>query len=163
VAPILFEIDAWNINSTSNVWVNVPSRSSSNDAVCAYWGNPLVTNLPASSTNGRAWPKFDLVWHWKGSAFRYDDSAKQFPKVSAISRELTNGIVGHGEAFNGKADYLNPRPVNVGNTFTLSAWIKLSRLRGTFKPSGPANPAAGTPQASHCTPTLAIRRMENCS
>ena len=126
VAPIPFEIDEWNTSGTSSVWVNVPSLSSSNDAVWVYWGNPIATNLPASSTNGGAWPNFDLVWHLKESGFPYADSAQQFAAVSGVAPELTDGIVGHGEAFNGIADYLNAGPVNVGSSFTLSAWMKLN-------------------------------------
>jgi hypothetical protein len=125
MAPIPFEIDEWNTNGTSSVWLNLPSLSGTRDFIWAYWGNPLATNLPASSTNGWAWPSFDLVWHLKESGFPYADSAQQFPAVSGVAPVLTNGIVGHGEGFNGNSDYLNAGPVNVGNTFTLSAWMKL--------------------------------------
>jgi hypothetical protein len=126
VAPIPFEIDEWNTNGTSSVWVNLPALSGTSNCIWAYWGNPLATNLPPSSTNGGAWPNFDLVWHMKENGFPYADSTLQFPALSGVAPGVTNGVVGHGESFNGSSDYLNAGPVNVGGAFTLSAWVKLN-------------------------------------
>jgi hypothetical protein len=133
VMPIPFEIDEWNTNGTSSVWVNVPSLSSSNNFIWAYWGNPLATNLPVSSTNGGAWPNFDLVWHLKESGFPYADSTLQVPALNGIAPTLTNGMVGHGEGFNGSSAYLNAGPVNLGSGFTLSAWIKLNATESNIQ------------------------------
>src|SRR5205807_2119763 len=49
---VCHEIDEWNTNGLSSIWVQVPLLSGTNDSIWAYWGNPVGTNLPASSTNG---------------------------------------------------------------------------------------------------------------
>lgn len=127
VTPIPFEIDQWNTNGVSLVWVNVPSLSNTNNFIWAYWGNPLATNLPASSTNGGAWPGFDLVWHLKENGFPYADSTQQFPALSGTAPAQTTGIVGDGEAFNGSSTFLNAGTVdNLNNAFTLSAWVDVA-------------------------------------
>lgn len=125
--PIPYEIDEWNTNGVSSVWVNVPSLSPTNDFVWAYWGNPAATNPPDYTTNGAAWPGFDLVWHLRETGFPYADSALQWPALSGVAPTRTTGIVGYGQAFNGSSDYLNPGSVNtLGNAFTLSAWVNVS-------------------------------------
>ena len=125
VTPIPFEVDEWNTNGTSSVWVNVPALTGTNDFIWAYWGNPQATNLPASSTNGGAWPGFDVVWHLKESGFPYADSTLQTPALNGVAPTETNGIIGHGEWFNGSSAFLNAGPMNLGNAFTLSAWVKI--------------------------------------
>jgi hypothetical protein len=120
------EIDEWNTNGTSTVWVCVPALASSNNYVWAYWGNPAATNPPAYTTNGAAWRNYDLVWHLKQSGFPFVDSANQYPALTGNAPTLATGEIGHGESFNGSSQYLNAGPINVGGAFTLSAWVKLN-------------------------------------
>src|SRR5262249_42738177 len=62
------EIDEWNTNGVSHIWVQVPSLSDTNDFIWAYWGNPLDNQAPASTTNGTVWSAgYQLVWHLKES------------------------------------------------------------------------------------------------
>ena len=124
--PIPHEIDEWNTNGTSTVWVNVPTLSSTNDYVWAYWGNPAATNLPYYTTNGSVWPNYDLVWHLKQNGFPYADSTGQYPALSGMAPVQSAGSIGHGEAFNGSTSYLNAGAVNLGNAFTLSAWVNVA-------------------------------------
>jgi hypothetical protein len=119
------EIDEWNTNGTSLVWVSVPSLSSSNDFVWAYWGNPAATNPPTYTTNGAVWSNDDLVWHLKESGFPYADSTQQYPALSGAAPNSTTGEIGHGCFFNGSSQFLNAGAVNVGTAFTLSAWVRL--------------------------------------
>ena len=119
------EIDEWNTNGTSLVWVSVPLLSSSNDFIWAYWGNPAAANPPAYTTNGAAWANDEVVWHLKESGFPYADSTQQHPALSGTAPVLTGAAIGHGGLFNGSSQFLNAGPVNVGPAFTLSAWIKL--------------------------------------
>jgi len=125
VTPIPYEIDEWNTNGASKVWVNVPLLSSNNDYIWAYWGNPAATNPPASTTNGMVWPQHDLVWHLKESGFPYADSAGQHPALSGSAPVSTSGEIGQACAFNGSSQFLDAGPVNVGAAFTLFAWVKL--------------------------------------
>jgi hypothetical protein len=123
--PLAHEIDEWNTNGTSIVWVNVPILSGTNDFIWAYWGNPNATNPPPSSTNGSVWPNHDLVWHLKETTLPFVDSAQQHPALSGTAPTSATGQVGHGSSFNGTSQYLNAGTVNLGTAFTLSAWVKV--------------------------------------
>ncbi|MGA2245973.1 MAG: DUF2341 domain-containing protein [Verrucomicrobiota bacterium] len=124
--PIPYEIDEWNTNGISSVWVDVPSIASTNDFIWAYWGNPAAATPPAYSTNGAAWAGYDLVWHLEESGFPFADSTEQHPALNGVAPVSAPGEIGRGAAFNGSSQYLNAGPVSVGNAFTLSAWIKLA-------------------------------------
>lgn len=143
LAPIPHEIDEWNTNGVSYVWVQVPALSSTNDFVWAYWGNPLDTNPPASTTNGAVWaPSHDLVWHLKESAFPFADSAQQHPASSGAVPTSTTGAIGRGVSFNGTSQFLNAGAIDLGNQFTISAWIKLDATATNIQPVW-ANKAGG--------------------
>ena len=133
VTPIPFEIDEWNTSGTSVVWVSLPSLSTINDSIWLYWGNPAATNLPASSTNGDVWSDYDLVWHLKESAFPYNDSSQKNPALSGVAPTSAAGIVGRGSSFNGSSQYLNAGVINVGTTFSLSAWLNLDSSAGNIQ------------------------------
>jgi hypothetical protein len=58
-----YEIEIWNTNGNSYVWVQVPALSS-NSYICAYWGNTNQTTPPAYTTNGATWSSgFATVYH----------------------------------------------------------------------------------------------------
>jgi hypothetical protein len=126
VGLIPHEIDEWNSNGTSIVWVNVPSIASTNDFIWAWWGNPSCATPAAYSTNGAAWPGYDVVWHLKESGFPFADSTEQYPALTGTAPVPTLGEIGHGESFNGSSEFLNTGPLNLGPAFTLSAWVKLN-------------------------------------
>jgi hypothetical protein len=125
VALLPHEIDEWNTNGTSPVWVSVPSFSATN-FIWAYWGNPAATNPPAYSTNGSVWTGYDLVWHLKQTGFPYADSTLQYPALSGVAPAQTAGVVGHGQAFNGSSTFLNAGTANLNNAFTLSVWVNVA-------------------------------------
>jgi hypothetical protein len=121
------EIDQWNTNGVSSVWVQVPALSGTNTSIWAYWGNSAATNPPAWTTNGAVWqPVYLLVWHLEQSGFPYEDSAAHYPALSGVEPGLTGGVVGLGGLFNGSSSYLHAGAVNLGNAFTLFTWAKLS-------------------------------------
>lgn len=121
------EINQWNTNSVSSVWVQVPVLSGTNTSIWAYWGNPSATNAPAYTTNGAVWqPAYLLVWHLEQNGFPYEDSADLYPAVSGVAPGVTAGVVGQGGLFNGSSSYLNAGAVNLGSSFTLFTWVKLS-------------------------------------
>jgi hypothetical protein len=124
--PIPYEIDQWNTNGVSSVWVNVPSLSTTNDFVWAYWGNPLATNPPVYTTNGATWPNYDLVWHLEQSGFPYADSTLNYPALDGVAPMQTPGIVDEGQKFNGSTTFLDAGVANLNNAFTLSAWVNVS-------------------------------------
>ena len=120
------EIDEWDTNGTSSAWVSVPSLSAPTDSIWAYWGNPAATNPPASNTNGAVWtPNFYAVYHLKEAGFPYQDSTRQHPALSGAAPAPTTGKIGHGCSFAG-SQYLDVGAINLGNTFTLSAWVNVA-------------------------------------
>jgi hypothetical protein len=120
------EIDEWNPGGESTVWVQVPELSGTNSTIWAYWGNPTPdADLP--STNvwvPQSWeglPAFDVVYHLKETTFPFADSCGQFPALAGSAPTPTTGVVDTGEHFS--TSYLDAGVINVGNTFTLSAWV----------------------------------------
>jgi hypothetical protein len=60
-----YEVEQWNPNGTSYVWVQVPTISSSNDFIWAYFGDPDNVTAPAYTKNGSTWDStFAAVWHF---------------------------------------------------------------------------------------------------
>jgi hypothetical protein len=121
-----YEIDEWNTNGSSRVWVRVPQLATPNDFIWAYWGNPAAAAPPAWTTNGSVWSSDHyLVWHLKEKGFPYADSTQQFPGLPGVAPASATGLVGSGCTFDGASQYINAQAINVGNTFTLSALVKL--------------------------------------
>lgn len=121
------EVDEWSTNGVSSVWVRLPQLANAAQFIWAFWGNPLATNAPGTASSRSVWAGgFDLVWHLKESGFPYADSAGNYPSASGIAPGSTSGLIGRGAVFNGTSQYLIAEPVNLGNAFTLSAWVKLA-------------------------------------
>ncbi|HEV2437018.1 MAG TPA: DUF2341 domain-containing protein [Verrucomicrobiae bacterium] len=126
VQLIPYEIDTWNTNGTSSIWVSVPALSATNDFIRAYWGNPAAANPPFYTTNGAVWlPSYDAVYHLDQSGSPYYDSTLQYPALTGNAPGLGPGMIGQAAAFSG-SQYLNAGAVNLGNAFTLSAWVNVS-------------------------------------
>ncbi len=109
------EIDQWDTNGTSLVWVRLPQLSGPNDFIWAYWGNPGATSAPAWTTNGAVWsPENLLVWHLKESGFPYLDSTGQHPSLSGVTPSSTPGAIGRACSLNGALQYLDAGSLDVG-------------------------------------------------
>ena len=127
LAAIPFEIDEWNTNGISPVWVRVPQLTISSPFVWAFWGNPSATQPIASMTNGTVWNTDHLlVWHLKESGLPYADSSGQYPAQLGVAPFPTNGIIGNGGAFYGVTNYLDAGTVDFPAAFTISAWINVA-------------------------------------
>lgn len=129
---IPYEIDEWNPSGTSTIWVQVPNLSS-NSVIWAYWGNAGAVTPPAYTTNGAVWvppafqalPSYDVVYHMEQSGFPYLDSTLQYPGNGTSAPGSGAGIVGQAGSFAGNA-WVDSGNVNLGNNFTLSAWVNLA-------------------------------------
>ncbi len=129
-----YEIDQWNTNGTSLVWVQLPQLSATTNSFWAYWGNPTVTGTPAYPTNGAAWAgNFVSVWHLSQTppASVLDSTANNNQATPSANFAATNqvaGEVGGSLVFN--TNWLNvPSSTPLGLTsgrFTLSAWVCLN-------------------------------------
>jgi hypothetical protein len=125
--PLPHEINQWNTNGVSSVWVQVPAISGTNTSIWAYWGNSSATNPPAWTTNGAVWqPQYLLVWHLEQSGLPYQDSAALYPALSGVAPGVAPGEIGSGGLFNGTSSYLHAGAVNLGNALTLFVWAKMA-------------------------------------
>lgn len=124
--PIPHEVEEWNTNGASFVWVRVPLLEASTNEIWAYWGNTFQ-GPAASLTNGTVWsPGTELVWHLRETGFPYTDSARRHAALAGDApTPVPSGLIGRSALFNGTADYLNAGMVNLGDRFTFSAWIRL--------------------------------------
>ena len=63
----------------------------------------------------------------------FADSAQQHPALSGAAPSPSTGLIGRGGLFNGSSQYLNAGPINLGNAFTLSAWVKIDSAATTIQ------------------------------
>jgi len=130
-----FEIDTWNTNGTSSVWVLVPLINSSTNYIIAYWGNPALVGTPPWQNTGATWTNYSAVYHLKESGFPYADSTTLHSATSGTAPAVTGaGKIANAEVFDGSTDYLAPSgAVNLGNSFSLSAWVNLNASAGNIQ------------------------------
>ncbi len=127
-----YEIDQWNPNGESLIWVQVPSISSNTDYITAVWGNTADSGVQPWNTNGMVWSTlsgsndFTLVYHLSQSNFPIADSTLQFPATSGVAPSPTIGVIGNALAFNGTSQFIDSGLVPVTKTFTVSAWVNIS-------------------------------------
>jgi len=134
-----YEIDTWNTNGTSYVWVQVPTLSGTNTYVSAYFGNPSAT-VPSYTTNGSTWANYAGVWHLSenpaGSAPQVKDStANQNNGTSAGAMTSDDQVAGKVDGsldFDGSGDYIEMSDHSSLDltTVTLEVWAKFHTLTG---------------------------------
>jgi alpha-galactosidase len=136
--PLNYEIEGWNTNGSSYVWVQVPLLTS-NAFIQAYWGDTNLASTPAASTtNGSVWTNgYVSVWHLaKTGGTPYDSTSNQTAGLvvttygaSTIGRVFqgAGGIIGHGCTFEGGYISASASALPGGsNPRTLSTWFKNS-------------------------------------
>ncbi|MGI5869541.1 MAG: DUF2341 domain-containing protein [Kiritimatiellia bacterium] len=143
-----YEIDNWNTNGVSTIWVRVPSFDATSQ-IWAYWGGTF-TDHADSVTNGAVWaPSAHVgVWHFNdlvnGVAFDSTtnklDATANAPDVSAVR---TDGMIGNcvlnsnsSTAADGTGFLTrNYNDLAVGSTFTISGWFRHRQVvsAGTFE------------------------------
>jgi hypothetical protein len=121
-----YEIESWNTNGSSHVWVQVPRLVDTNTAIWAWWG--MTTSAPAYTTNGATWSNgFAGVWHMSQTNAQ-DSTANRSHAITTIGVTNAAGVVNGADAFAGTASagylvvtnwtVLEPTQV------TVSAWMK---------------------------------------
>jgi hypothetical protein len=131
---IPYEINQWNPNGVSSIWVQMPIMYGTNDIsgnsniIYAYWGNPADIAPPDYTTNGAVWlwaaPSYEVVYHLEQNGFPYFDSTLQYPATGGIAPASATGIIGEAASFS-HTPYLDAGFVNLGGAFTLSAWVNV--------------------------------------
>jgi hypothetical protein len=131
-----YEIEKWNTNGASYVWVRVPSLPGDGDGeVWASWG--LTDAQLPCTTNGTVWTNgYVGVWHFgNGSGATAYDSTLNNPGTltNTMTQAWTNGTVGGALYFNGTNSGVslgtissgNPLMLN-GSPLTISVWMNES-------------------------------------
>ncbi|NLB54873.1 MAG: DUF2341 domain-containing protein, partial [Lentisphaerae bacterium] len=126
VTPLAFEVESWDTNGTSYVWVKVPELTQ-NTKIYAVWGKSGVT-APACTTNGSVWSEnFVGVWHMNQTN-AFDSTANKLHTQAFGSVVPASGVVDGADEFDGSTAYLNVaenellEPRNI----TFSAWIYIT-------------------------------------
>jgi hypothetical protein len=124
-----YEIDEWNTNGTSYVWVQVPALAGPTDSIWAYWGSVVATNPPAYATNGSVWDGHAAVYHLRESDFPFADGTTRSPLLTGDLPASSSGHIGRGQSFStAHVDYLRTSNTvaNHGGIFTVSAWVNVT-------------------------------------
>ena len=92
------------------------------------WGNPADVTQPDYTTNGAVWlwsaPSYEVVYHLEQNGFPYLDSTLLYPATNGIAPASVAGLIGQCLSFS-KTPYLDAGLVNLGNSFTMSAWVNV--------------------------------------
>ena len=131
-AMLNYEIEEWNTNGTSLIWVELPRIQGTDTAFRAYWGNPAFTNALPCTQNGAVWRNgFSAVWHLnEHSGLRTDATRNGLDGTPVYGTGYDAGIVGASAAFDGLDDYISVPSLPVGNITTYQGWT----MEGWIKP-----------------------------
>jgi alpha-galactosidase len=126
--PLNYEIEKWNTNGGSFVWVQVPQLAS-NTWIWACWGDTNLASTPApSATNGSVWANgYAGVWHLaNGVVLSGTDSTAGVNNGVINNAAATNGVIDGAALFNGANAYMDlgtaANPV-ANQQLTMSAWV----------------------------------------
>jgi alpha-galactosidase len=126
-----YEMETWNTNGDSYVWVRVPQLSS-NTTIWAYWGDTNQVAAPAASnTNGSVWADgFVSVWHFgETNGVSYDSTSNRTPAIVNTNHgtcvQGATGKIGLGYGFGGGYLSTSASTLPAGsNPRTVSAWFR---------------------------------------
>ena len=123
-----YEIDTWNTNGQSLVWVQVPALQDTNTSIRAYWGCRGVA-APACTTNGATWSEgYAGVWHLKEASGTCYDSTAYANNGSPSNATLgAQGRIGTAASFDGTSNCWIQVPDHASlrgmTNLTLEAWV----------------------------------------
>jgi autotransporter-associated beta strand protein len=130
-SELSYEIEKWNTNGLSYVWVRVPllSRSSS---LLAHWGNAELAYLPACATNGSTWSEgFVGVWHLSETNGQHRDSSPsrtQSELVQVTAQGTAAGVASGCDTFDGVNDYVDLPNMGTQAQVTVECWANLAAV-----------------------------------
>ncbi len=136
-APLNHEIEVWNVNGTSYVWVQVPELRNGT-SIWASWGDTELAGTQAAyATNGATWSAdYAGVWHMTetdaqdSTAYGNHGTAGGPNGVGLVGGYIGNGCEFYGETTAGAQSYISipgNGSLKMGSDFTFSAWVKWGR------------------------------------
>jgi alpha-galactosidase len=123
-----YEIEKWDANGDSYVWVQVPLLAS-NSCIWASWGNARLASMPSASTqNGSVWTNgYAGVWHLaNGSVLSATDSTTNDNDGIIYNATPVEGVIDGAGQFNGEDSYVDlgtPTNARAYQQVTMSAWV----------------------------------------
>ena len=125
-ADLNYEIDTWNTNGLSYVWVQVPTLTGST-AIQAWWGAAGQTP-PACTTNGATWTSgYVGVWHMNQTNVLDSTTNINTGKADQGGVTLNGGEIGTACSFNGSTGRISvPSSTSLNfttNALTIESWV----------------------------------------
>ena len=154
------EIDTWNTDGESLVWVKVPAFSQSTRIYMVYGNASYSSSVAATDT----WSGFTGVWHMReASGTVADATGHGLTATPSGSRAeynigISGGVVGMarqngGNGSFGDRAYLsvpNYDSYDLGDTFTASGFFRVTAAGGWYRLFSRYTSSAGWGQETHC-------------
>ena len=124
-----YEIEKWNPNGSSYVWVQVP-RFTNHCSILAQWGGFAGVGAPACTTNGATWSNGFLgVWHLGETYGQHRDAspAQATARTTAASLQgYATGVAGGCDNFDGSGDFVSLPNLGTNAQVTVECWANLN-------------------------------------
>ena len=124
------EIDTWNANGESLIWVRVPQLEGATTALQMYF-RCRGTNVVVNPRNVWSYAGYKGVWHFSGSNADSSPNALVCENSSTPPSFTAAGSVGTAFSSGGSAFVQvanDPRWANYGSDLTLSCWAKVNSI-----------------------------------
>ena len=124
--PLDYEIEKWNTNGSSFIWVKIPSLTYGS-YIYGYWGKSGVSALPCT-TNGAVWSNnYVGVWHFKGDEPFNDATSYRNNGVNDNTDYVETGRIGNARNFDTYDEIRVPRSssLEITDVITMEGWVKL--------------------------------------
>jgi hypothetical protein len=123
-----YEIESWNTNGASYVWVQVPTiPANGTGSIWAKWGDTSAINQLPCTTNGATWTNgYQAVWHMQSTNATDSTTNHNNAIPSATGVTLGSGKVGSGVALNGSSGYLEVPATDLfkgSDDVTIEFWV----------------------------------------
>ncbi|MDA3923092.1 MAG: DUF2341 domain-containing protein [Kiritimatiellae bacterium] len=127
---LFYDIEKWDTNGTSTVWVRLPELSIDNNRIYAHWRNSSEIDPPVYTENGMTWANgYAAVYHMAGESGAVEDSGPAGNGLTIYNdvRQGTNGVAGPATGWPADGNNWLQRPANESldgmDELTLQAWI----------------------------------------
>lgn len=117
------EIESWDPDGDSYVWVQVP-RLTSGECVVAYWGNPQALTPPPYATDGSVWDDtFEVVWHLNETSGNHADASGNGHTAIPVNNPVQDetGVIDGADRFPAGNDAVGSENPDIIGTLTAAS------------------------------------------
>ena len=133
-----YEIESWNTNGASHVWVRVPELAGDGaTAILAKWGDSDQSTQLDCTTNGAVWNAgYKGVWHFPDGVTLGGGDATTNRNNGGLSNGVSaaSGNIDGAAGFDGANDYVDigRQLLSGSDNFTISLWMKSGGSQNTY-------------------------------